>query len=210
MKLAIFGATGKTGRLILQAALAAGHDVTVCVRDPARLSAQQGQFRVVVGGVEDSASVFDAVRGADAVISAVGGGGETLTIFARTVIAAMRQADVSRIVSLIGASIDVPGDKATPGRIALHVMMRLFASDVLKDGTRHARALEESGLAYTLVRPPRLTDAGASGRIRHGLHLPLGLASSISRADLAAFMLQVAADGLYLRAAPMVAGGRSR
>lgn len=208
MKLAIFGATGKTGRLILQAALSAGHDVTVCVRDPARLTGEQRRFRVVVGGVENDQIVLDAVRDADAVISAVGGGGETLTTFARTATAAMKQANVTRVVSLIGASIDVPGDSTTLGRLALHAMMRLFASGVLKDGTRHARALERSGLAYTLVRPPRLTDAAPSGRVRHGLQLPLSPASSISRADLAAFMFQVAEEGLYIRAAPMVASER--
>ncbi|HEX3430429.1 MAG TPA: NAD(P)H-binding protein [Rhizomicrobium sp.] len=205
MKLAIFGATGKTGRLILQRALAAGHEVTVCVRDPARLGVQQERFRVVVGGVGDVKAVRDVVRGADAVISAVGGGGETLTAFARTVVAAMREANVSRIVSLIGASIPVQGDRTAPGRTLLHLMMRLVAKSVLKDGTRHARALERTSLAYTLVRPPRLTDAAASGRIRHRLQLPLSPASSISRADLAAFMLQVAEEGLYMREAPMVA-----
>jgi hypothetical protein len=87
-------------------------------------------------------------------------------------------------------------------------MMRLLADGVLKDGTRHARALGQSGLDYTLVRPPRLTDATASGRIRHGLQLPLSPASSISRADLAAFMLWVAEEGLYIRAAPMVTSER--
>lgn len=206
MKIAIFGATGKTGRLILQAALAAGHDVTVCVRDPARLNVKQGRFRVVVGGVDDSLTMLDTVSGADAVISAVGGGGEILTTLGRTVVTAMQQAGVSRIVSLIGASVWVPGDHKTIGRTMLHAVTRLFARDVLKDGASHARLLEQSGLAYTLVRPPRLTDAAASGHIRHGLQLPLSPASSISRADLAAFMLLVATDNLYLRAAPLVSG----
>ncbi|HEY2446517.1 MAG TPA: NAD(P)H-binding protein [Rhizomicrobium sp.] len=64
--------------------------------------------RVVVG---DGQAALDGVRGADAVISAVGGGGETLTTFAETIVAAMRQADVSRNVSLIGASTPVCGDR---------------------------------------------------------------------------------------------------
>jgi putative NADH-flavin reductase len=210
MNLAIFGATGKTGQLILQAALAAGHEVTVCVRDPSRLTAKRGHFRVVVGDIENHQTVLATLRGSDAVMSAVGGGDKTLATFSGTVIAAMRQADVSRIVSLIGASIRVPGDRTKLGLTVLHAFMRLFANGMLKDGTRHARALEQSGLAYTLVRPPRLTDAAASGDVRHGLQLPLSLTSTISRADLAAFMLRVAAENLYVRAAPMVASERSR
>jgi putative NAD(P)-binding protein len=67
---------------------------------------------------------------------------------------------------------------------------------------------EGSSLAYTLVRPPRLTDGAATGRVQHGLDLRLGPLSSISRADLAAFMLTTALDGLYVRAAPLVASSR--
>jgi uncharacterized protein YbjT (DUF2867 family) len=76
---------------------------------------------------------------------------------------------------------------------------------MLKDGEVHARELAASQLDYTLVRPPRLTEGAASGRIQHDLTLKLGPTSSISRADLAAFMLEVAVERKYVRAAPMVA-----
>jgi len=90
----------------------------------------------------------------------------------------------------------------------LRAITRLFARSSFKDADKHARQLEASELAYTLVRPPRLTDGPTTGSIHHGLGLQLGPTSSISRADLAAFMLSAAVEGLYIREPPMVATSR--
>jgi hypothetical protein len=120
-------------------------------------------------------------------------------------IAAMSAGRVSRIVSLIGASVVEPGDPSSMGMAVLRAVTRVMASGVVKDGARHARQLEATDLAYTLIRPPRLTDGAATGRVKHGSALPLSPLSSIARADLAAFMLRVVVEELYVRAAPMVA-----
>jgi hypothetical protein len=87
--------------------------------------------------------------------------------------------------------------------------MRLAIFGATVDGKRQARLLSNSGLTYSLVRPPRLTQGPATGLIRHGANLRLSPASFISRADLAAFMLRVAVSGDYAHAAPMAAGGRN-
>jgi hypothetical protein len=79
----------------------------------------------------------------------------------------------------------------------LRLITPTFAGDMLKDGEVHAKELAASDLDF---RPPRLTDGPVSGRIQHGP------TSSISRADLAAFLLDVALSSKYIRAAPMVAG----
>jgi len=126
--------------------------------------------------------------------------------FGGNVISAMKGARISRIVSLVGASVFVPGDPSSMGMALLRGVTRLLAGDVVKDGARHARQLEATDLAYTLVRPPRLTNAPATGRVEHALALPLSPLSSIARAGLAAFMLRVAVEDLYVRAAPMVTG----
>jgi hypothetical protein len=85
------------------------------------------------------------------------------------------------------------------------LITRVFGGTMLQDGEVHARELAASPFDYTLVRPPRLTERAASGRIQHDLTLKLGPTSSISRADLAAFLLEVAVQGKYVRAPPMVA-----
>ena len=72
MKLAIFGATGKTGIELVKQALEQGHAVTAFVRDPARLDIKDGNLTLVTGDVFDPASVAQAVEGQDAVICALG------------------------------------------------------------------------------------------------------------------------------------------
>jgi putative NADH-flavin reductase len=161
----------------------------------------------VKGAADDSKAIAEVVRGADAVVSAMGGGQGTLTTFGKNVLSAMGQASVKRIVSLVGASVRQPGDPKSFGRTMLHSITRLMASSALEDGERHAALMGESDVAYTLVRPPRLTDGRATGSIEHGPKLRVGPTSSISRADLAAFMLRVAVEGLYPREAPVVASG---
>jgi putative NADH-flavin reductase len=73
MKLTIFGATGATGTTLVSQALAAGHEVTAVVRDPARLAvADSPRLRIVTADVMDPDAIGPAVTGADAVLSAVG------------------------------------------------------------------------------------------------------------------------------------------
>lgn len=205
MNLALFGATGRTGGLIMELALSAGHQVTALVRDPRKLKQPQRGLRIIQGDAREANEVADTVQGVDAVISALGSGGDTLTLFGRNAIAAMERTEVRRIVSLVGASIVAPGDPRSISMSLLRLITRTLGGAMLKDGEIHARELAQSNLDYTLVRPPRLTDRAVSGRIQHDLRLNLGPTSSISRADLAAFLLEVALEGIYIRATPMVA-----
>jgi putative NADH-flavin reductase len=206
MKLALFGATGKTGRLIVERALADGHHVTALARHQVPLRHQR--LTVVTGAADQPAAIAHVVLGADAVISAMGAGQHTLATFGPHLLTAMRSAGVTRVVSLIGASVPMPGDPRTLSHRLLRAITQLFAADVLADGEAHARVLEASEVQFTLVRPPRLTDGAPTGHVVAAEHLPLGPTSFIARADLAEFMLRVAVEGQYLRAAPMVAHAR--
>lgn len=205
MKLAVFGATGKTGREVVRQAFEAGHEVTAFVRSPEKLRIEHERLRVVQGDVlRDPAAIEEAVRGQDAVISALGSGNETLTTFARHAIPAMERTDVKRIVSLVGAGVPDPADEGSLGRTFMRALMKVVARDVLADAERHTEMLRESGLDWTLVRPPRLTEGPRRGEYRHAPAMKLGPKSTISRADLADFMLNLAGGGGYVRQAPMV------
>ena len=72
MKISVFGATGGTGREIIEQALAVGTDITVLVRDPARLSDKVGGVYIVTGDVLDPRKVQEALGGADAVVVSLG------------------------------------------------------------------------------------------------------------------------------------------
>jgi putative NADH-flavin reductase len=211
MKLTIFGATGGTGRLVVERALAAGHEVTAAVRDPARLPvpAQDG-LRVTVTTIDDRAAVLAAVSGADAVIDALGGSGtgptNLRTDAARVIVPAMQEAGVQRLVVVSASGAHTTGDGP---------FVRFLVKPVLGYVLRHAfadmRAMEDvvraSSLDWTIVLPPRLLDGPPTGKVRSRVGGNVRGSFSIKRADLAEAVLATVTDTGLRRAALSVAAG---
>jgi hypothetical protein len=114
----------------------------------------------------------------------------------------MPTAGVTRFIGISGAGIDVPGDrKATKDRI-ISAMVRTLGGAVAKDKPAEYQVFADSTLDWTLVRPPRLLDTPATGRVSHHRHTPGHW--SIPRADLATFLVDVLEGHLYPRQAPFV------
>ena len=205
MNIALIGATGRTGRLALAELLRRGHTVTVLARDPARLSDPGPGVRVVAGSSTDPKALGQLLDSADAVVSALGPTEKEADLHTRTarlLVQAMPAAGVRRLVGVSGAGIDVPGDrKGTRDRI-ISTLIRTLGGGVAKDKPREYQVLAESELDWTLVRPPRLLDSPATGRIGHDPHTPGHW--SIPRADLAVFLVDVLDQHLYPRQAPFV------
>jgi nucleoside-diphosphate-sugar epimerase len=115
MKLVIFGATGRTGRHLLEQARQAGHQVTAIVRDPDRLPTPIPQgLRVLAADVMNPAAIAPAIAGADAVITAIAppGGRAPSTVgpdSARSIIQAMREVGARRLVAITGSMVDDTG-----------------------------------------------------------------------------------------------------
>lgn len=102
MKLTVFGATGKSGQILVRKALEAGHELTAFARTPEKLDARHDRLSVVKGDALDAAAVAEAIRGSDAVVSLIGVNPKSLEpVFAASVanmIAGMRAAGVRRLV----------------------------------------------------------------------------------------------------------------
>jgi putative NADH-flavin reductase len=212
MKLTIFAATGGIGQQLLTQAAAAGHDVTAVVRDPRKLAQTAWDaVRVVEAdlGVAESAQIESAVRGADAVLSGLGArsfadadAGITWR-GTRAMLDAMTASDVRRIVAVSAAPI---GTVPSPGRpnppkhdpgdgffmrhmfagVARTAFRRQYA-----DVARMEDVLRDSGLDWTAVRPPKLTDKALTGEYRTAIGRNIVGGWSISRADVAHCMLRV-------------------
>jgi putative NADH-flavin reductase len=206
MKLTIFAATGGIGREAFEQARAAGHDVTAVVRDPTKLSRRA---RIVKADLAapDPAVLESAVEGADAVLSGLGprwmaevGISSRGT---RAIVRAMQAAGARRIVVVSAAPIGtVPSpDRPKPPK---HdpgdgFFMRYLLAPLVKGAFRKAYAdlaqmedvIRDSGLDWTVVRPPRLTNNPLTGTYRtaYGQNLRRGL--FISRADVAHLILRV-------------------
>lgn len=213
MHLAILGSTGRTGVHVLDAALKRGHQVSVLVRDPAKLpAATRDRVRVVTGDSTDATALADLLRGVDAVISALGPVGKQPDLHTRTakaLVEIMTSSGPRRFVGVSGAGIDVPGDrKATKDKVISALIQRL-GGEVVRDKPAEYRVFAETDLGWTLVRPPRLVDGPAStGALEHDAHRSTR-SSRITRADLGTFLVDVVEQDLYARTAPFVATPRT-
>jgi putative NADH-flavin reductase len=206
LKLTIFGATGGIGRQLVEQALAAGHKVTAVVRNPNKLS---NKVRVVKADLAapDPAALQSAVEGADAVLSGLGPRPVSEVGIAsegtRAIIQAMKATDVRRIVVVSAAPIGTVPSPARPNPPKHDpgdgIFMRNLFGPLIKAALRKPYAdlalmediIRDSGLDWTVVRPPRLTDKPLTGvyRTAFGQNLRRGL--FISRADVANLMLHV-------------------
>ena len=207
MHLAIFGATGRTGRPLVDQALAAGHDVAALARTPSKLDASSDRLRVVQGDVLDPDAVAGVVEGADAVLLALGptkgAPPNLMAAAAQNVVAAMRQHDVRRVVTVTGAGVPDARDPGGLGPAFMRGVMKVVAGGLLSDSEAHVDALRRSGLDWTAVRAPRLTEAPATGSYQTG-YLSMGPGHSIARADVADYVLRLAASDEEVGGAPMI------
>lgn len=192
MRITVFGATGGTGRQVVQQALDAGDAVTAVVRDPARLTIKADALTVVTADVFDPAALEPAVTGADRVISALGAKPNAKTPVrargAEAIVAAMKAAGARRLLVVTSAGhIPDPADSFMT-RAVVKPLIRTFMAAQLDDYARTDAAVTGSTLDWTIVRPGWLNN-GAARPYRTSLDHGTPGAGSISRHDLADFLL---------------------
>jgi nucleoside-diphosphate-sugar epimerase len=206
MNLTIFAATGGIGGQVMTQALVAGHDVTVVVRDPRKMSVEVNIIKADLAAA-DPAVLRDAMQGADAVLSGLGRRSASDAAIAsrgtQAIVEAMKATDVRRLVVVSAAPIGTvpsPGRPHPPrhdpgeGFITRNLLTPTIKA-VLRESYADLALMEDvlrgSALDWTAVRPPRLTDKPLTGiyRTAYGHNLRRGL--SISRADTAHLMLNL-------------------
>lgn len=208
MKLTIIAATGGVGRQLLAQALDEGHDVTAVARNPAKLLAGRPARIVTADLAAPDAQVLEsAVAGADAVLSALGPHNNSDAGIAApgtaAIIAAMRAAGVLRIVAISASPVATtpspgrphpprhdPGDGFIMRQAGVRIAKTLFGK-VYDDLARMEDLLRESGLDWTVLRPPQLTGKPLTGRYRTAVGRNVRGGRSIPRADVAHYMLAV-------------------
>lgn len=205
MKLALFGATGHIGRHVLRLAMGQGHTVTALVRDRSRVDAHTATgCHVVAGSLENPTTVRYVIEGSDAVIVTLAAGHGVLESFDRSALPVLATHGPRRIVSMVGASVRMPSDPRSAALSLMTLVMHLVPGGLLRDAQGYARRLADSGLDWTLVRSANFSAAPATGGIRVFTDSEMPLSASITREDLAAFILETAVSGSFVRQAPMV------
>jgi uncharacterized protein YbjT (DUF2867 family) len=195
MKILVLGASRGTGALCVKAALAKGHAVTAFARTPAKLDLTHPQLTKLAGDFHDAASVWAAVKGHDAVIicassSSLKGFKETPDYFSRGTkfcIDAMKEHGVKRLVVLSANGV---GDSyAAASWFQRTFLIARLLKYPYRDHEVQERLTRESGLEFVIARPTRLTNGKANGRYTRSA-APVSVPSSISRADVAGFLVE--------------------
>lgn len=210
MKIAVIGATGRSGRLLVAELLRRGHTVTVLVRDPAKLGDLAQQVQIVTGDSRNRGDLERLLADVEAVVSALGPTAKEKNLHTETATAlvdAMHAAGVARFVGVSGAGIDVPGDEKALSAKIISKAIQTLGGVVVKDKPAEYAVYAASDLAWTLVRPPRLVDGEPTGRVEHHAHRSTK-STKITRADLAVFVADVVEQDLYPRQAPFTATAR--
>jgi putative NADH-flavin reductase len=235
MKLTVFGASGGIGTEVVRQGLAAGHHITAVVRQTSKLDVvPQPSLELVVADIMDPTTLAPAIAGRDAVISALGprGSGPTtvLTTGTQSIIQAMHstaaatnaaqqtsaahaagpdpdeslERGVRRLIVVSVAGIHSAGDDPFTRFVVKPVLGR-----ILRHSWADAREMEarvrKADLDATIVCPPKLSNAPAKGKLRSNKERTVLGGFSITRADVATYLLAAAADDAVIGSTVFVA-----
>jgi nucleoside-diphosphate-sugar epimerase len=206
-KLLVFGATGGTGRAIVQAALALGHDVTASARDPGKLDVAHPRLEIVRGDVLDAASVARTMPGHDAVICALGTPATTKTTVrsdgTRNILRAMKESGVRRLIAI--SSMGIGDSKPMLPFLYEYILVPLLLRQGFAEHELQEDCIRTSGTQWTIVRPGALTNGARVGKYQHGTRIDTtGLRSKVSRADVADFVMTQIGERSYVHATPWI------
>ena len=212
-KIAVFGASGRTGVPFLEKSLTQGYTVQALIRNPDRAPLQHPNLTWIVGDVLNRSAIDQTLAGTQAVISLIGhvknSPTNLQTAAIQLIIDSMKAQGIKRLISLTGGGVrnelaDKPGfaDKAI-----VFIMKNLTGKgprEALLDGIAHADLIRQSGLQWTIVRGPMLTNDPEKGDYQVG---SVGTVKGfkLTRSDLAAFILQSLTEGNYIGEMPFVA-----
>ena len=200
MKVIIFGSTGRTGKYLIQKALESGHEVLAFARIPDSISIKHPRLSVFQGDVTNAAAVDLAIKGQQAVLSAVGtdlGHTNLRQKAMENIVAAMKENNINRVLGIGGMGIlQANADMMiyeTPGFPPEYV-------PVSKDHRAAYEVLKASGLDFTFVCPPMIVDAPAMANyITDAEYPPKDGAMQICAGDLAEFMVNELEDNKFVK-----------
>ncbi|MBX3063275.1 MAG: SDR family oxidoreductase [Anaerolineae bacterium] len=191
MRIAVFGATGGTGKHVVELALMAGHEVTAVARRPSAIPIQHEKLTVLQGDALDLAAVKRGVEGQEAVISALGVHDRAPTVLysqgVGNIIRAMHAAQVRRLFAISANGLE-PGPLWQ--RIAAKLVLWRVFKESYSDLIRMETMIKASSLDWTIMRPPRMVDGVRTEQYHTALNEHLKNGWQIRRADLADYMVK--------------------
>jgi len=193
LNILVIGANGGIGKNTVEIALRAGHKVTAMVRNPASLTITHANLNVVKGDIRHPESFENYLKDQDAVISSLGEKKDIpTTLYSegnRNLLSAMAKMGVRRAFFISAQAIEISPAQSFIIRLATKYIVQKLFGHGYADQRIMERLIKESDTDWTIMRPPRLTDKPLTGRYRVAVNKFLKNCLSISRADVAHFML---------------------
>jgi len=208
MKLAIFGATGETGKQLVSQALTEGNIVIAYIRNPSKLEIKHECLTIIEGKLTDKTAIECAVSKVDEVLSVLGPRGDSkskpITQGMQNIISAMGKNNVHRLIISSKLSLsdqnDLPDFKS---RILIN-LVKLINRAAYEDIVNAGKVVRSSNLEWTIIRLPLLNNNPKSGKVKVGYLGRKEVGLKISRADIADFMLKLLQDTKYIRKSPAI------
>lgn len=212
MKIAILGSTGFVGKRLLKRALAEGYEVKVLVRDPEKLGDLKDKVEVIQGNYFEADKVDQTICGTEAVLSTIGplakntGTPEQFEQAMVSLVSAMKKNRLTRIIWTGGAPTTFGNEKLGFKRSLLKFVIDLYwGKHVLQTKNKEYSVLARSGLDWTLVRPPQITEGAPTGKVIADEKNLAG--TKIDVEDVAAFILDQIKSDKWMGKAPLLASG---
>jgi uncharacterized protein YbjT (DUF2867 family) len=202
MRIVVFGATGATGRLVVERGLRAGHDLIAAVRAPSAVAARE-RLDVRTADVLDAASVRAACTGADVAISCIGptrnrAPGRLVSEGTANILRGCADAGVNRLVMQSGITLSDGAELAAPNRLGLALVRPFFAA-AIADKALAERAVHASDLDWVIVRPVGLAASDSRGRYTAGPRARVSPFLPLPFADAADCLLRAAVEPAWSR-----------
>ena len=201
--------SGRTGRKLATLASVKGWEVCGYLRSTSVFERDISTCRIVRGNFDDPDRVLETITDSTAVCCLIGPRPPYRDVFCatatETIIAAMRQTGCRRLICQTGAMIGSASHRSRPMEWAARMFAR-WHPEVARDREEQERLIESSGLDWTIVKPPRLTDSPPRNQVQADPCLRVGLLSKISRADLAAFIADEIQASRFVRQRIFVTG----
>lgn len=209
MNITVFGASGKIGNAFIRQALEAGHRVNAYARDPSRLTFAHANLRISKGEMYEYENIKAVIKEADVVISVMGPPlkrnyiGMPLLTGYKNIIAAMKETGIKRFITLATPSVKFNLDVPSFATVFPGIIAKLFLTKPYKEIVEIGALTRLSDLDWTIVRIIAPSDKPATGKV----NVSFGdkkLKLSISRADIASFILKEAEQAKYIRSMPII------
>lgn len=212
MSIAVFGASGATGKRFIAAAAQKGIPLRLHYRSAPDEDAPP-LSTVVVGSLADPTAVREVLRGADATVILFGPRAASNDVFCakatRAIIDGMRKQGQKRLLCMTSATLGaMPGNLSVAMRATTMAWRRLRPDEQADDRAEQERVVRNSRLDWTLLKPSRLTDDGAGQTYRADTALDIGLRSSIARDTVAHFLLSEIENPRFIGQAVYITGAR--